>query len=711
MRVAPAKPSVRLAAARADAMVMGDQLLRAFVDVLDLASRERPVLVLIDDLQWGDLPSVKLLNAALRSDAERPLFVLALARPDVTDTFPALWTERHLTRIVLGGLPKRAAEQLVRSVLGGAVDASQVARIVGRAEGIPFSIEELVRAEARGQEESPDTVLAMAQRRLEGLDPEARQVLRAASIFGPRFWKGGVLALVGQAKARIADDTFEQLARDEVIAPVRTSKLWGEQEFEFRHGIVQDAAYAMLTDADRELGHRLAATWLIEKGEQDPMMLAVHAERGADRNAAGAWYAVAAAEALDGIDLKNAIARAEQAVACGVTGEARGGARRIQAEAAYWAGDFETARRHADEALALLPAGTSVWFDTASHAIAARARIGDTESMLGAFDAARRTSPSSGAVASRVQALARGASLLVFQGRGDIAQEVLGEIEHDAMSVVGEHPGALARYHQCRALLASVRGDLGGYLEGSRSAAQLFLAAGDQRNELAQRANLADALVECGSYAAAVAAARDVESGASRLGLANTVAHAQQNVGLALAMLGSFEEADRTQRAALAEFVRADEKRLAGGCRIYLAQTALAFGDVARAEMEIDEAVRLLQTTPPLRAYAFAVLAQVTLKKGDTARAKDHADAALGLLDELGGLESGTSTVFLAAAETAMASGDAVRARTIAERGAHWVSARGATLKDAALRESFFGKVRDNVRLLSLAAEQGQVQP
>src|SRR5439155_893725 len=162
-----------------------------------------------------------------------------------------------------------------------------------------------------------------------------------------------------------------------------------------------------------------------------------------------------------------------------------------------------------------------------------------------------------------------------------------------------------------------------------------------QRNELAQRTNLADALVECGAYSSAVAAARDVEAGAARLGLANTVAHAQQNVGLALAMLGSFEEADRTQRAALAEFVRADEKRLAGGCRIYLAQSALAFGDLERARMEADEAVRLLAATPPLRAYALAVLAQVLLKAGDRTEARARADAALGLLDELGGLESG----------------------------------------------------------------------
>jgi tetratricopeptide (TPR) repeat protein len=323
----------------------------------------------------------------------------------------------------------------------------------------------------------------------------------------------------------------------------------------------------------------------------------------------------------------------------------------------------------------------------------------------------RRTAARDDASASRVQALARGASFLILQGQRDLAETVLGEIERDAMSVAGEHPGALARFYQGRALLASVRGDLGGYLGGSRNAAQLFLAAGDQRNELAQRGNLAHALVECGAYAAAVAAARDVESGAQKLGLANAVAHARQNLGFALAMQGSYDDADRVQRAALAEFLRGDEKRLAGGSYIYLAQAALRQGDVEGSIREAEEGVRVLGAAPPLRAYALAALSEALLRKGDVAAARRNADEALRLFDDLGGLEAGTAHVFLAAAEAAVAAGDRARARPIAERGAKWVSARGATLGDAALRESFFRAVPENVRLLALAAEHGDVQP
>src|SRR6185436_5001099 len=80
--------------------------------------------------------------------------------------------------------------------------------IVARAGGNAFYLEEIVRSIAesgaagrttpsgRSASAMPDTVLAMVQARLEGLEPEARQVLRAASVFGESFWAGGVRALL-----------------------------------------------------------------------------------------------------------------------------------------------------------------------------------------------------------------------------------------------------------------------------------------------------------------------------------------------------------------------------------------------------------------------------------------------------------------------------------------------------------------------------------
>src|SRR5207244_1957039 len=99
--------------------------------------------------------------------------------------------ERSAEQIHLGALKKKGSEKLVRAVLGPAAPDALVARIWERSAGNAFYLEELIRAVAEGRgDDLPPTVLAMVQARLEGLEPEARRVLRAASVFGQVFWRG-----------------------------------------------------------------------------------------------------------------------------------------------------------------------------------------------------------------------------------------------------------------------------------------------------------------------------------------------------------------------------------------------------------------------------------------------------------------------------------------------------------------------------------------
>src|SRR5213078_3555248 len=90
-------------------------------------------------------------------------------------------------------------ERLVREVLGDAASAETVARLLERADGNAFYLEELIRAVGSGitADKLPDSVLGMVQARLEALGNEARRVLRAASVFGLTFWRGGVMKLLG----------------------------------------------------------------------------------------------------------------------------------------------------------------------------------------------------------------------------------------------------------------------------------------------------------------------------------------------------------------------------------------------------------------------------------------------------------------------------------------------------------------------------------
>ena len=330
----PDTDSLQLRAARQDPTLMGDQMRRAFCDLVLAETQVAPFVLVLEDLHWGDLPSVNLLDAALRAASDRAFMVLAVARGEVHDAFPQLWAQRSLQEVRLGPLVRRAGEKLVRDVLGDDLPPPEMARLLDRAAGNAFYLEELIRAFAEGTGRAqgrsatipppgtvpppptsstamgvdqawslPTTVLAMVEARLQRLDPMARRVMRAASVFGEAFWRGGVLALTGgQYKATEIDDWLSDLTRREIIQRRDTSRFELEAEYAFRHAIVRDAAYQMLTTEDQALGHSLAASFLERSGEDDAMVLGEHFERGGNDVRAAAFYARAAHAALEGND-------------------------------------------------------------------------------------------------------------------------------------------------------------------------------------------------------------------------------------------------------------------------------------------------------------------------------------------------------------------------------------------------------------------------
>ena len=295
--------NVQLRAARRSPEAMADQIARAFADLMRAWCERRPTLLVLEDLHWSDTASVHLVDHALRVLAGHPFFVLALARPEVHERFPGLWSRRHPTEIRLPPLASRASARLVQEIMGDDVGADDVARIVSRSEGNVFYLEELIReaAERRRRRsrpparpsDIPETVVAIAQARLERLEPTARKVLRAASVFGEAFPRDGLSVLVGEPAAAI-DATVSDLMRNETLAPAELTGDATSRELVFRHSLLRAAAYATLTEEDRTLGHRLAARWLEERGE-DSEVVALHWLEGADRDRAAASFAAAAA--------------------------------------------------------------------------------------------------------------------------------------------------------------------------------------------------------------------------------------------------------------------------------------------------------------------------------------------------------------------------------------------------------------------------------
>jgi serine/threonine protein kinase/tetratricopeptide (TPR) repeat protein len=264
---------------------------QAFQAWLDLETKS-PLLIVLEDLHWGDVPTIAYIEEALRGLRDRPLMVLALARPSVHEQFPDLWGgvggDLALHEIRLGPLTRRAAERLARSVLGAGVRPETVAEIVAQSDGNAFYLEELIRWVAEGKTDLPETMLAMAETRLTGVEPEARRILRAASVFGEAFWSGGVAALIGDATG--TSDWLESLADRELLVRMREPRFPGEHEYAFRHALLRDAAYQMLTEADRPVAHHLAAQWLETVGEKSSSVLARHYQEAGDHRAAAVYH-------------------------------------------------------------------------------------------------------------------------------------------------------------------------------------------------------------------------------------------------------------------------------------------------------------------------------------------------------------------------------------------------------------------------------------
>ena len=356
--------SPRLRAARQDSSLMGDQVRAAFVDLLAAETAAHPVVLLLEDLHWADSATVRLIGAALRELAARPLYVIALARPEAQKLFPERWAGR-LHQLVLGPLSLRASEQLVRHVLGGEISDDVLAQVVRLADGNAFYLEELIRAAAEGRSatELPGSAVAMVQSRLLGLDEPLRRALRAASVFGEIFWISGVASLTGDgARPDETEAIVQRLVELELVTPRGGSRFTGETELALRHALLREGAYGLLTPADRTVGHQLAGAWLDRHGEWDPLVLAEHFDRGGQGARAATYYLRAAASALGAGDSDLALRRARQGLAAGAVDETRIELLGVVLEGKTWklARDPDDAGI-ADEVLACARPGSVAW--------------------------------------------------------------------------------------------------------------------------------------------------------------------------------------------------------------------------------------------------------------------------------------------------------------------------------------------------------------
>jgi len=694
--------SVQLRAARKEALLMGDQMRRAWADWLAGECRLAPVLIVLEDLHWGDLPSVQFVDAALRDLRDSPVVVLALARPEVHAAFPKLWSGRAVTEIRLDGLSRKAAEKLAREVLGDRVGDAEIARVVERAAGNAFYLEELIRAVAEGARDLPETVLAMAHARLEGLPFAARRLLRAASVFGMVFERAGVARLLGEGAEVDAD--LATLEGDELV-----ERRGGGVEHVFRHALLREAAYGMLTDDDRVLGHRLAADWLESTGRAQPALLAEHFERGGKPARAIIWYRRAAEQAFEGNDFGAAEALSDRAIACGAAGEVRGALHLLRAESFRWQGRYAEAQAAGIAAMEALPRGGAAWHDAAGELAVAcslrddRARLGEVASDLVELGAGAGDADDAG-LAARVIAWARATTWLLLFGMDDRARQLFALVDAAEPRIAGREPSAHARIHYAHATRALCAAEPEEYFLRSEGAAARFEEAGNARSACVQRHNVGNALRQLGLYEEAERVLRESLGAAEQRGLWSPVAEARHWLGLVRAARGSRAEAESLGAGALDAARRAGSRRVESKALAQLAEIALAGGETDRALELARSAVEVGQAIPAVIATARAVLSRVELALGMVGDALEDSRLALEPIAAGAPLEGSEVAIRLARAQALEAAGDLAGARAEIERARDRVEATSARIRRPDARRAYRERVIENARALALAS-------
>ena len=710
--------SVQLRAARQDAMLMGDQMRRAWEDWIAAEATAQPIVLVLEDLHWGDLPSVKLIDGALRNLQELPVMVIAVARPEVNELFPGLWADRGVQEIRLGPLVRSASEKLVRQMLGDAASPEDVARVVDRSAGNAFYLEELIRAVAEGRGASlPETILAMVEARLELVDADGRRVLRAASVFGGVFWRGGVLSLLGGGyRSTDADEWLQELVNREIIMPRRRAKFPGEHEYAFRHGLVREAAYAMLTSEDRMLGHKLAGEWLELAGEGEAVVLAEHFERGGAPERAVEWYGKAAEQALEGNDFDAAMARAESAIACGAVGVQMGSLRHVQASASDWNGDTQGAERFAVEAMDRLARGGGEWFVAAGEVALAARKNGNFDRVRGVAKQlhllegrveAEKASTSSQTHmnVARLIGTARVTSALYLAGDPSAADEMLEVLVRNSQGFREREPSVAGWIHFARAARAMWTGEVEQDCVDTLAAVERFTAAGDLRNACMNRVNAGCGLSCMGVYGEAERELRQALDAGDRMGLRATTLLAKLNLGPTLSRQQRLDEAHTFALEAVAGYRAHGDALWEGIGRVYLGLILRQKEEYDAAINEVSEALVVVKSVPPLFAAALASLAYIHLSRRELHQARTAATEAFRIFKELGGVLEGEALIRLIYAESLKETGEHELAHAAITEARDRLLARASKIENPAWKRAFLNRVFENARTLARAGE------
>jgi len=264
---------------------------RAVETLIESAARQRPQVLVGEDLHWADPTSLELLERLLSLTDRVPLLFICVLRPRmrhgcwrIVEAAARDHPHRH-TDLRLEPLSKAESETLVGNLLHVEDLPPELReRILDHAEGNPFYVEEILRSlmhggviaydKATGRWRAtqdvadialPDTLHGVLRARIDRLDPGARWVLQRAAVIGRVFTYRVLSAIAVDAPLSSGGEGSGVRGLDAHLVTLQRAQLIREQVrlpelvYTFKHHLTQEAAYAGLLQRERRLCHRLVA--------------------------------------------------------------------------------------------------------------------------------------------------------------------------------------------------------------------------------------------------------------------------------------------------------------------------------------------------------------------------------------------------------------------------------------------------------------------
>ena len=260
------------------------QLNQAVAGLLRRLAETRPLLVVVDDLHWADVPSLSLL-AFLAADLKDASLVVVGTYRDVevvagwplAETLGALAREPVVERISLGGLDRAGVARLVGRTIGGTPAEPLVEAVVDRCGGNPFFITELLRllqserrlaapdAAAAARREVPVGVRDVLRRRLARLPAQTGTLLMVAAVAGRGFDLDLIEAVTG-----LDDEPALDAAEAAVLAGLVIEDDRAAGRYRFAHALVRETIYEDISRARRARLHARVVDALVAVRGPEP---------------------------------------------------------------------------------------------------------------------------------------------------------------------------------------------------------------------------------------------------------------------------------------------------------------------------------------------------------------------------------------------------------------------------------------------------------